>query len=74
MSTCDKCKGDGLIGVGENPHLKAGPVSTCDVCSGTGKIDGAEVVPDAPAPEEPKKNEDSSEGSSTDSQPASDSV
>lgn len=38
MKTCDVCKGDGLVGVGENPHLKEGPVSTCVPCSGTGKV------------------------------------
>lgn len=47
-TTCNKCKGDGLIGAGEFPHQKLGRVETCDMCGGTGKtatqIEGVEPI------------------------------
>ncbi len=43
MNICDNCKGDGIVGVGENPHLKEGPQSTCPVCTGTGKVASVET-------------------------------
>ena len=36
---CDKCRGSGLVGVGESPHLQVGPVSTCDKCLGKGVLE-----------------------------------
>lgn len=47
--TCDKCQGQGIIGSGDNPHMREGRTITCDQCAGTGKIeDGTEAA----APEE----------------------
>ncbi len=69
MNTCNKCKGEGLIGVGENPHLKEGPISTCDTCSGTGKADENAIAPSTPEPEQipeddsSKKNDGGEESS-----------
>ena len=40
---CDKCRGSGLVGVGENPHLQEGPVSTCDKCLGKGTLEAENV-------------------------------
>lgn len=71
-TTCNKCKGDGLIGAGEFPHQKLGRVETCDMCGGTGKTASETPVEEAPveaAPEpevvpevtEEKKSEDGSE-------------
>lgn len=42
---CEKCKGKGLVGNGDQPWLLQGHVITCPVCSGTGK------QPEAVAPE-----------------------
>ena len=48
---CPKCLGEGLIGVGENPHLKLGKISTCDVCNGSGQVDAnAKASQVAPEP------------------------
>lgn len=44
MQNCEKCKGQGLIGVGDKPWERNGNVSTCDACAGTGKVVSA-VVP-----------------------------
>lgn len=68
---CGVCKGEGLVGVGENPHLKEGNISTCSACAGTGKSVSSEVTASTPVeptgdssvaatnPEvEPKKNEE----------------
>ena len=41
---CDKCRGSGLVGVGESPHLQVGPVSTCDKCLGKGVLEAESKV------------------------------
>lgn len=41
---CGVCKGEGLVGVGENPHLKEGNISTCSACAGTGKLVSSEIT------------------------------
>ncbi|MES2216688.1 MAG: hypothetical protein V4481_05345 [Patescibacteria group bacterium] len=46
MSTCQNCRGEGLVGAGDQPWLKQGPLGTCKPCSGSGKISD-EVVPEA---------------------------
>ena len=47
MSTeCEKCRGDGLVGAGEQPWLKQGAISTCPECSGKGQL--ADVTPEVP--------------------------
>ena len=38
MTQCPKCLGDGLIGNGDNPHLKEGRIVTCPDCNGTGLV------------------------------------
>lgn len=49
MITCDKCRGGGLIGAGDQPWLKNGAVSTCDKCTGTGQVDeSANTVSETP--------------------------
>lgn len=39
METCKTCAGDGIVGAGEFPSQKAGPLSTCASCNGTGKVE-----------------------------------
>lgn len=39
QTQCTKCLGDGIVGNGDNPHMKEGHQHTCDLCGGTGKID-----------------------------------
>ena len=63
---CDNCKGDGLVGVGDVPSDKQGPISKCEVCSGTGTVISSEPsedvvpneVPNDVTPEDEKKIED----------------
>lgn len=50
MIECTKCLGSGLIGSGENPHLREGHQRTCDLCGGTGKIAEGTVEAAAEAP------------------------
>lgn len=38
MTECTTCRGQGLIGSGENPHNLQGAVITCTDCGGTGKV------------------------------------
>jgi hypothetical protein len=38
MTECTTCRGQGLIGSGENPHNLQGAVVTCTDCGGTGKV------------------------------------
>ena len=33
---CDVCKGNGLIGQGDQPWLRQGTLEVCKTCSGTG--------------------------------------
>lgn len=37
--TCPVCRGTGLIGAGEAPHLHLGTLSTCPNCGGTGVVE-----------------------------------
>lgn len=43
-TVCPVCRGEGIIGVGDQPHLRQGPLSTCPNCGGTGKVESVEVV------------------------------
>lgn len=58
MITCEKCKGEGLIGQGPNPHLREGRTEVCPDCNGTGQIvdegGDAVAVDNSPAPVAPK--------------------
>lgn len=55
-TTCKNCRGEGLVGSGEQPWLRIGHVKTCPECSGTGKIQtenaAAETVASAPEGDE----------------------
>lgn len=51
MSECTKCQGHGLIGSGDNPHLREGRTVTCDECGGTGKKAEEAAAVEAVAPE-----------------------
>lgn len=75
MTQCTNCAGGGLVGVGEQPWLRQGPISTCPNCAGTGilvdseTLRASEPVPlsnlqgtstdGIPPDDEPKKNEQS---------------
>ncbi len=43
---CENCHGEGLVGAGDQPWLRQGPVTTCSPCGGTGKVD-EEIVKEA---------------------------
>jgi len=46
MIECPVCRGQGLVGSGENPHLLEGLKKTCENCNGTGKVaDGTFATP-----------------------------
>jgi DnaJ-class molecular chaperone len=49
METCKKCLGEGLIGAGDQPHLRQGKISTCLDCAGTGKESAPAADPDEAA-------------------------
>jgi DnaJ-class molecular chaperone len=60
---CAVCGGDGLVGAGDQPTLKQGPLSTCTYCLGTGKINVTDETKPSTGTDtgtEPKKNEESS--------------
>ncbi len=38
LKICELCNGDGIIGAGDFPAQKNGPVYTCGDCNGTGKV------------------------------------
>lgn len=63
METCTNCAGEGIVGAGDFPTQKQGPLSTCTVCSGTGKIEGAIEAPVEPTPETPSEETPASEES-----------
>lgn len=44
-NTCSRCAGEGIIGAGEFPLAKQGPLSQCPDCAGTGKITASEESP-----------------------------
>lgn len=39
MAECPMCRGTGLVGSGDQPHLHIGQVKGCPNCAGTGKVD-----------------------------------
>ncbi len=65
---CTKCLGDGIIGSGDNPHLKLGKQVTCDMCGGTGKIDAPTASQGIVAPEEEKTENTASDTDNTQSE------
>ncbi|MES2216633.1 MAG: hypothetical protein V4481_05060 [Patescibacteria group bacterium] len=75
MSTCTNCHGEGLVGAGDKPWLKQGPIGTCKPCSGSGKIadavepEAAPEVVEVPKAESAELSPESSELSSTDTAP-----
>ncbi len=75
MSVCEACNGEGIVGAGDFPLAKQGPITTCGVCAGTGKVVESEVsasdevgVPPEGTGEAPSFLEESSEGSSESSE------
>lgn len=81
MNTCTQCGGDGLVGAGDNPAAKQGPISTCGACNGTGKVvenialpvpEEAQIQDTTPGESAPVDNPDApnlSDGSSDGSDP-----
>lgn len=55
-ANCPVCKGEGLIGAGDMPWLRQGPISTCGNCGGSGKVEdiAPEVVAEAPTEPTPE--------------------
>lgn len=40
-NTCSNCRGEGLVGSGDQPWLRIGHLTTCKQCNGTGSSKGA---------------------------------
>ena len=41
-NSCSKCGGAGLVGAGENPAARLGPVTVCPDCKGKGLVEDKE--------------------------------
>ncbi len=44
LTICELCNGEGIIGAGDYPIQKNGPLSTCGDCNGTGKVGTLEEI------------------------------
>ena len=61
-TNCENCKGDGLVGAGEQPWLRQGRLERCTKCGGTGKVeDGAQDTAQVETPAGENRTTDGAE-------------
>lgn len=71
MAECPMCRGTGIIGAGDQPHLHLGQTKTCPNCAGTGNVDDVAVeevaseVVEAPVAETQTPSSSSNEATDT---------